>query len=186
MSSYYQKLTPEQRKVLNRTQYLRHREKIIARTSIWAKNNKDKIKKFRKAYSERNPKANRAYYQKWRETNLDWAREQSRKTVMKSYYGKHEENKKKQSDWHKQNTAKLLDNKWKKKEKVAGRKVPEHCESCGIAAKLVFDHDHVSGEFRGWICGHCNSALGFTRDSVEVLEALVLYLKKYHPPFRQT
>lgn len=41
---------------------------------------------------------------------------------------------------------------------------------------LVIDHDHVTGEFRGWICGNCNSGLGFFKDNVEHLRQAVTYL----------
>lgn len=40
------------------------------------------------------------------------------------------------------------------------------------------DHDHVTGKVRGVLCHQCNKALGFARDSVEVLEQLIVYLKR--------
>lgn len=50
---------------------------------------------------------------------------------------------------------------------------------------LYVDHDHAccSGDFscgqcvRGLICSECNSALGYAKDSIERLEALINYLK---------
>lgn len=63
------------------------------------------------------------------------------------------------------------------------RPKPEQCEICGIFGKelkkgLCFDHDHKTGEFRGWICGRCNCALGLVKDNTETLLALVEYINK--------
>jgi len=49
------------------------------------------------------------------------------------------------------------------------RPEPSGCEMCGAATKqnsLNLDHDHVTGEFRGWLCWGCNVALGKLGDSV--------------------
>lgn len=65
-----------------------------------------------------------------------------------------------------------------KLEKIAGRKKPEQCEVCGAFGRIVFDHDHKTGEFRGWICNRCNVALGMANDNIEILELLIKYLKQ--------
>lgn len=53
------------------------------------------------------------------------------------------------------------------------RPYPTACELCGrpptAKSKLHLDHDHVSGKFRGWLCVHCNTALGKIGDSYEAL-----------------
>lgn len=66
----------------------------------------------------------------------------------------------------------------KTKEKIAGRKKPEVCEICGGGGRICFDHDHATGNFRGWICHRCNATLGFVKDNSELLIALSDYLKK--------
>lgn len=58
----------------------------------------------------------------------------------------------------------------------AGRPKPSHCECCGDPAKLVFDHCHTTGKFRGWICQQCNHALGHVRDDPVRLSKLITYL----------
>ena len=69
------------------------------------------------------------------------------------------------------------------KERKAGRKIPEQCEICGIPGAdlkrgLCYDHDHKTGEFRGWLCIRCNTALGLVKDNTETLMALIEYVRK--------
>lgn len=62
---------------------------------------------------------------------------------------------------------------------------PASCEACGAKGallegpkhtRLVVDHDHGANTFRGWICGHCNVALGHAGDNPAILRALADYL----------
>jgi len=55
------------------------------------------------------------------------------------------------------------------------------CQLCGITEdelgkKLVIDHCHQTGRFRGWICSFCNSGLGYFRDSEIILQKAIGYL----------
>jgi hypothetical protein len=91
-------------------------------------------------------------------------------------------------NYKKNKTAKLASSlKWKQKvrllwqEREAGRQRPTQCEVCGgLGGKkgICFDHDHATGKFRGWICGHCNRALGLLKDNPTTLRALAGYLEK--------
>jgi len=47
---------------------------------------------------------------------------------------------------------------------------------CGRSEKLTMDHDHVTGKFRGWLCGKCNTILGMAGDDPDVLRLLATYL----------
>ena len=40
------------------------------------------------------------------------------------------------------------------------------------------DHDHKTGEFRGWLCHDCNKALGFFKDDVVLLQSAIHYLQR--------
>lgn len=53
------------------------------------------------------------------------------------------------------------------------------CESSD--KKLVIDHCHHTGSFRGWICNDCNTGLGRFKDDVEELRKAIGYLKKTTP-----
>jgi hypothetical protein len=75
---------------------------------------------------------------------------------------------------------------------------PTHCEACSAAAisarngrfsndkgkapktkGLAYDHDHHTGEFRGWLCANCNRALGLMDDDPELILKLALYLERH-------
>lgn len=47
----------------------------------------------------------------------------------------------------------------------------------GEVARLVVDHDHMTGKVRGLLCRNCNSALGKFKESEEILERAKLYLR---------
>jgi hypothetical protein len=52
------------------------------------------------------------------------------------------------------------------------------CELCHSTDSIVFDHDHVTKSFRGWLCDPCNRSMGRLGDSVEGLLKCVNYLNK--------
>src|SRR2546430_182762 len=71
----------------------------------------------------------------------------------------------------------------KKREGAAGRVRPDACECCQQPSTarnraLHWDHDHKTGQFRGWLCTRCNSALGHAGESVDRLLQLVQYLRR--------
>lgn len=62
------------------------------------------------------------------------------------------------------------------KQAEAGRARPHCCEICGARKRIVFDHEHKSGRFRGWICDRCNKVLGLCYDDSTLLRKLGSYL----------
>lgn len=52
------------------------------------------------------------------------------------------------------------------------------CMICGKThEKIVYDHDHKTGDFRGWICDSCNISLGRMGDDPNILERAAKYLR---------
>lgn len=47
----------------------------------------------------------------------------------------------------------------------------------GLTSKVVCDHNHKTGHPRAWICDSCNTGLGRFKDSIELLENAINYLK---------
>ena len=69
--------------------------------------------------------------------------------------------------------------------------MPENCDCCGIHIskitegrrnkKFSCDHDHETGEFRGWLCPNCNSGIGGLRDTIDGVITGLKYLLKNKP-----
>ncbi len=69
-----------------------------------------------------------------------------------------------------------------KRESNASRPRTLRCECCGDLPDckgIVWDHDHESGLFRGWLCNRCNRVLGMCKDNKLVFENLTEYLEKH-------
>lgn len=62
----------------------------------------------------------------------------------------------------------------------AGRPRPDICDVCkgNHHLRIVFDHCHQSGNFRGWLCDRCNKVLGLIYDDPVLLRNLAEYLER--------
>ena len=143
------------------------RLKRLAATQAWRAANPDKVKLANKKRREADPIKAAADTLNWRKVNPE---HQKRLTVR----------------WRKANSAHYktikceLSKAWALRKQVAqaGRPRPELCEICDLPGKICFDHCHVTGKFRGWICHKCNLALGHAADNPDTLMKLAKYLKK--------
>ena len=52
----------------------------------------------------------------------------------------------------------------------------ETCKICGTDKKLVFDHDHESELFRGYLCNSCNRSMGVLGDNLEGMAKVINYI----------
>ncbi len=73
--------------------------------------------------------------------------------------------------------------KYRTKGLVASRPCPDKCELCDrhtrdLTRALALDHCHVTGRFRGWLCGNCNTGLGKLGDDAEGLYRALEYLSR--------
>jgi hypothetical protein len=58
------------------------------------------------------------------------------------------------------------------------------CFACGIPEsscrrRLCMDHDHITGEFNGWLCSPCNQAAGLLGNSYKRAVHLAEYIKAH-------
>lgn len=62
------------------------------------------------------------------------------------------------------------------------RERPASCECCKkpptAKMELALDHDHETGEFRGWLCVRCNTGIGALGDDIAGLLNGIEYLRK--------
>jgi len=56
------------------------------------------------------------------------------------------------------------------------KEVDSCCDICKRQTKLVVDHNHKTGKFRGMLCTNCNSGLGHFRDEPGILRMAIFYL----------
>lgn len=45
--------------------------------------------------------------------------------------------------------------------------------------RLAVDHDHKTGKIRELLCARCNSAIGYARESTEILNKAIAYIEKH-------
>jgi len=56
---------------------------------------------------------------------------------------------------------------------------PKACQCCfNVVDHFVLDHDHKTGDFRGWLCRNCNQGIGKLGDNTEGLQRAINYLNK--------
>lgn len=109
----------------------------------------------------------------WRKANPDKEREYQR-----TYYEKHKAKKREANrKWHAAHPeAKNIYQRRRLGCKNPNGKI-EHgpCEICGKVCDLRYDHDHTTGEFRGWLCNNCNMKLDWY---IEQRKGIERYVKK--------
>jgi len=56
---------------------------------------------------------------------------------------------------------------------------PETSIFKGKVMRLCLDHDHDTGKVRQLLCRSCNTGIGKFKDSIELLQSAITYLKKH-------
>jgi len=79
-------------------------------------------------------------------------------------------------------------NSFKRNYKITPETYYEHlkagCAICGSTIslgglrRLAVDHNHLTGKFRGVLCSNCNTAIGYFKDSLNLLQRAIIYLQK--------
>lgn len=132
------------------------------------------------------------------EEELEWARNQSKdcnkckKSLPLSYFGGNTSS----SDSFDKNGYRLRRgdcikcNKEHNKGKNEAKKIAKSqgisfkaeegtkCELCQSEKSIVFDHNHETNTFRGWLCDPCNRSMGVLGDNVTGLIKCINYMNK--------
>jgi hypothetical protein len=136
---------------------------------------------------EKKKAAHRRWYTKAKATNSEtWQRrkEKARLRAPKYQQQRNEYQRQMRAEDPQRLNAYQRKSRLKRDETLAGRKKPTQCEVCGSNETAIhFDHCHQTGAFRGWLCFHCNAALGHIRDDAIRLRKLLAYLEQ-SPPMR--
>lgn len=160
-TAYYKEYYSKNRERLlayQRKHNAENKEKRLEYGREWRKRNPEKAKE----YAQNRDKEKRREYQRlWRASKPEYFRELRKKNLPY-----HQEYKRK---W-----------RIRVKENLAGVKKPDICDICREKGKIVFDHCHTTGDFRGWICGKCNVALGMADDNIDKLQSMINYLTKHY------
>jgi hypothetical protein len=141
------------------------------RVKIWRTENPEKWAAQSKRYSVRHPEKRRATVNRYNLKNRD--------KVLAAGAEYQRRRRKNDPEGQKERVARFKARREDALTEIAGRKRPELCEICNeFNLRIVFDHCHAGGHFRGWICDRCNRVLGLVNDSSVLLEGLAKYLRK--------
>ncbi|MDE2103797.1 MAG: hypothetical protein KGL39_41550 [Patescibacteria group bacterium] len=130
----------------------------------------DELKNYRRAASaahrERQRKKNPPKW-RWGSVNLKGMTPEQRRIYYRLHSAKHTANK---------NNYRIIDISLEEAE--AALQSASVCEVCGTAGRLVLDHCHESGKFRGVVCHPCNLGMGNFEDRADLLEQAAAYLRR--------
>jgi hypothetical protein len=135
----------------------------------WRKANPEKVLEQARRYRARHPETNRRAKAKYGEENIKFIRETGKIGAAYRRF--------KDPTGQKRRSDAFTARKRAKQEQIAGRPRPDKCEICDeLNIRIVFDHCHNKGHFRGWICDRCNRVLGLVKDRIDILNGLAKYL----------
>ncbi len=149
----------------------RTREDVYEATKVWRLKNPDsrriEAQKYRKKHPDKVAKTAKAY----RDRNIEEVRRRQRENAKRI--------RSINPDKERERLRRFSLKREQKRIEEAGREKPSLCEICFTDEfRIVFDHCHESGIFRGWICDRCNRVLGIVKDNPKLLNDLALYLEK--------
>lgn len=152
---------------------IKNRKKIYNRVKEWRKKNPQARTEEARRYRLKHPEKVKKNQQNYRKNNLKKVREYDKlnKRRLRALNPEKE----------KERTKRFYEKKEKERLKIAGIPKPEFCPICKRNQyRIVFDHCHTSGNFRGWICDQCNKVLGLVKDSPIILKEMINYLEVFY------
>lgn len=152
----------EEKRAYNREYYKQNREKRIAYAKRNYEDNREARSAQRKEYHAANKGRRNAESRAWYQKNRLRIVERQRAHSHNYRFTRHG----------------LTESKYLEMVEAQGGVCAVCRRECDVAGKLSIDHDHDSGRGRGLLCKRCNSGLGFFRESPDVLERALAYLKE--------
>jgi DNA gyrase/topoisomerase IV subunit A len=174
----------EKQKETQRKYHLKNKENILKQHKEYWILNKEKIKESNRKYRVNNKeilaKKQKEYYLKNKERIAKQEKEYylKNKERIKAYQLKNREKRKKtHKDWLLRTKYGLTLADYNKMIKEQGG-VCYICQNPPNVKALAVDHCHTTGKVRRLLCDNCNKGLGCFKDSPELLQKAINYLKK--------
>lgn len=124
----------------------------------WRKKNPERVADQDRRYREKHPETSQRAAEKYRAANIEKIRERDRNARRRIRAT--------DPEGEKARMARFYARKEAMKASIAGRERPPVCDICReLNRQICFDHCHLSGSFRGWLCDRCNKTLGIVKDS---------------------
>jgi Recombination endonuclease VII len=148
----------------------RDRQDIYEATKVWRLKNPDARKIEAEKYRKKHPDKVKANQDAYRARNPELVRQRNKDAKARMRATNPEREKERLKRYY----ARKEREKWEE----AGRPRPDVCDICDTNdRRIVFDHCHTKGNFRGWLCDLCNLTLGYTKDNVDILKKMIKYLE---------
>lgn len=165
----WKKSHTEKVKIHNQAYYLKNRERINERIRNYVINNRSKVNERHRRWNSKNPEKVTKKHMQWERTHPE--------SAMKN-----------KQEWAKENPTKIRTSHLKRHFGITEEEYQELlkkqggvCAICGsppTKKSLYVDHDHGTGVIRGLLCGKCNSGIGLLKDSMNLVEKALNYLKR--------
>ncbi len=140
-----------------------HYEEVVRpKSREWRRRNADKVNERVAKDRELNPEKYREYDRKWRRENIDLVRDRD---VLKKFEIDYE-------------SYKLMFEQQGHVCAICKNPETRKSRTPGNVCRLAIDHCHSTNKIRGLLCHACNIILGKAKDSIEILESAIAYLKK--------
>ena len=163
---------PEKKRIRQRKYYREHKKECNERQQRYRGSNREKLRLKSEKYNREHKKEAKEYYK----NNYDKIA-----IVKKKYYREHVKEVRErriQQDYG----MSLIEYEKLFTEQDGVCAICSEKETArqgGKLKELSIDHNHKTGKNRGLLCGRCNAAIGFLKESKELLEKAKIYLLKY-------
>lgn len=138
---------------------------------------------YRRWQRKQNPERYREASKRWRERHP----EKWKETWKRSYEKRKDKQREYSLEYSRKYAAEIAEKSLRKQIRRHGLSFYEFDElrnrGCAICRKEFssvnpcFDHDHLTGEFRGLLCTNCNAAIGLLGDDLKSVRRAVAYLQ---------